>query len=182
VRTLVIATLFLTASGLVACDREQRRFSEVAPASGLSGGVQMSNVRVRNAARGDASVPYTNNAWAVAQGKQLYTAFNCDGCHADGGGGIGPPLLDAPWLYGSAPWEIYTSIAEGRPNGMPAYGHRVPDAQLWQVVAYVRTLSAQLRKDVRPGRSDHMMMKPSEQSKSPERPTHAPLPPAGMPK
>jgi cytochrome c oxidase cbb3-type subunit 3 len=165
-----------------ACGREERRFSEVAPASGRSGGAQLSSLRLRDAPHGKADAPYTDNAWAVSQGKQLYRAFNCVGCHAWGGGGIGPPLMDAEWLYGSAPWEIYSSIAGGRPNGMPAYGDRVPDAQMWQLVAYVRSLSGQLRKDVRPGRADHMQMKPSEQTTLPQTPTSGSLPPAGLPR
>jgi cytochrome c oxidase cbb3-type subunit 3 len=144
--------------------------------------VEKSSIEIRDARHGDARAPYTNNAWAVSQGKQLFSAFNCDGCHANGGGGIGPPLMDAAWLYGSAPREIYMSIAEGRPNGMPAYGRRVPDAQIWQLVAFVRSLSAQQRKDVRPGRGDHMAMKQSESARQPEKPEPAPLAPAGMPR
>ena len=179
---LVLPLVALVAIVGAACEREQRRFSEVAPASGRSGGVEKSSLRITDAQHGEARAPYTNNAWAVAQGKLLFSAFNCDGCHANGGGGIGPPLLDAEWLYGSAPWEIYTSIAEGRPNGMPAYGRRVPDAQLWQLVAYVCSMSGQLRKDVRPGRADHMAVKPSEGAMVPERPRQAPLAPAGMPR
>ena len=177
-----LIAIVIAVAALAACEREQRRFSEAAPASGRPGTAQMSSVRVKDAARGEAIAPYTNNAWAVSQGKQLYTAFNCTGCHADGGGGMGPPLLDAPWLYGSQPWEIYASIAEGRPNGMPAYGHRLPDAQIWQLVAYVRSLSGQIRKDVRSGRRDHMMTRQSEAARLPEKPTQAPLAPAGMPR
>ena len=41
-----------------------------------------------------------------------------------GGGGIGPPLMDDRWIYGSAPENIYASIVQGRPNGMPAWGGR----------------------------------------------------------
>src|SRR5207248_2439573 len=114
--------------------------------------------------------PAEGNAWAIAQGKQLYEAYNCNGCHANGGGGMGPALMDATWLYGSEPQDVYTSIVEGRPNGMPAFGGRIPDVQVWQLVAYVRSMSGQTRFDVRPARSDHMRVKESEQARRPARP------------
>ena len=37
------------------------------------------------------------------QGKRLFSWYNCIGCHANGGGGIGPPLMDDEWIYGSRP-------------------------------------------------------------------------------
>jgi cytochrome c oxidase cbb3-type subunit 3 len=152
-RALVLACLLaLAAAG---CQREQRRFSEVAPSSGQPRRLEQ-NLDTRN--------PYEGNAWAVAEGKTLYARFNCVGCHANGGGGIGPPLIDPEWIYGGFPSAIYESIVEGRPNGMPAFGGRLADTQIWQLVAYVQALSGQLRRDVRPGRDDHMAMRPSEQA------------------
>jgi cytochrome c oxidase cbb3-type subunit 3 len=145
---------------LVACQREQRRFSEVAPASGRPTHVTLQA----------SPNPAEGNAWAISQGKQLYEAYNCNGCHANGGGGMGPALMDATWLYGSEPQDVYTSIVEGRPNGMPAFGGRIPDVQVWELVAYVRSMSGQARFDVRPTRSDHMRVKESEQARRPERP------------
>jgi cytochrome c oxidase cbb3-type subunit III len=165
-----------------ACAREERDFSEPAAASARSPGVPMGDLRVRNAQGTEATAPAEGSAWAVARGKQLYAALNCAGCHAEGGGAIGPPLMDAEWIYGSAAWEVYASIAGGRPNGMPEFGSRLPEAQVWQLVAYVRSMSGQLRKDVRPSRDDHMQVKPSEASTSPERPRPATLPAAGMPR
>ena len=46
---------------------------------------------------------YERNAYALAQGKRLYHAFNCSGCHANGGGAIGPPLMDADSLHFADP-------------------------------------------------------------------------------
>jgi cytochrome c oxidase cbb3-type subunit 3 len=64
--------------------------------------------------------------------------------------------MDAQWIYGSEPQNIYTTIVEGRPNGMPSFRGKIPDQQVWEIVAYVRSLSGQLPKDVAPGRDDHM--------------------------
>src|SRR5690349_23123208 len=37
---------------------------------------------------------YYDNADAVVTGKRLFTQYNCSGCHSDGGGGMGPDLMD----------------------------------------------------------------------------------------
>jgi cytochrome c oxidase cbb3-type subunit 3 len=37
---------------------------------------------------------------------------------------------------------------------MPAFAGRMPEDQAWQLAAYVRSMSGQLRTDVAPGRSD----------------------------
>jgi cytochrome c oxidase cbb3-type subunit 3 len=85
--------------------------------------------------------PYEGNAYAINQGQKLFEQYNCVGCHSHGGGGIGPALMDDEWLYGSSPAKIYESVAEGRPNGMPSFGKRIPAQHIWQLVAYVRSLS-----------------------------------------
>ncbi|PYM21121.1 MAG: cytochrome C [Candidatus Rokuibacteriota bacterium] len=155
---------------LTGCQREQRRFSEVAPASGRPDRLRASGFNPGDRqAPAEFRNPYERNAWAAAEGKRLYAAFNCIGCHANGGGGIGPPLMDPAWIYGGEPVEIYASIVEGRPNGMPAFGGRITDSQAWQLVTYVQSMSGLLRKDVRPSRSDHMSVRPSEQSGTSER-------------
>ena len=35
--------------------------------------------------------PYEDNAYAMTEGQRLYEWYKCSGCHARGGGGIGPP-------------------------------------------------------------------------------------------
>ncbi len=77
----------------------------------------------------------------LTEGKRLYGWYNCAGCHFNGGGGIGPPLMDDEWIYGSAPQNIADSIINGRPQGMPAYGGRIPAAHIAPIVAHVRALS-----------------------------------------
>jgi cytochrome c oxidase cbb3-type subunit 3 len=165
--------------GLAACEREERRFREKPPAatpvkivtqSDLQPGPAVPRVEGKNRAE--------ENAYDVAQGKRLYEWFNCVGCHSHGGGGMGPPLMDDQWIYGSAPENIFATIVEGRPNGMPAFGHKLSTQEVWQLVAYVRSLSGQVRKDVAGGRSDHMNVKESEQSTEREEPKQASLPPA----
>lgn len=84
--------------------------------------------------------PFAGDRQAIADGEELWNWFNCSGCHAGGGGGIGPPLMDDEWIYGRHDDNLFASIVEGRPNGMPAYGGRITDVQIWQLIAYIRTL------------------------------------------
>src|SRR5439155_11059933 len=100
---------------------------------------------------------YEESAYQVSEGQKLYMSFNCVGCHFHGGGGIGPPLMDNEWIYGHDPQQIFASIVEGWPNGMPAFRGKIPDYQVWQLVAYVRSLSGiSESRDAAPGRDDHM--------------------------
>ena len=103
------------------------------------------------------------HAYDLNEGKRLYTQYNCAGCHFNGGGGIGPALMDEKWIYGANSENIYSTIVEGRPNGMPSFRQKIPDSQVLQLVGYVRSMSGQLRKDVEPSRSDTMNARRSEQ-------------------
>jgi cytochrome c oxidase cbb3-type subunit 3 len=92
---------------------------------------------------GDATNPYAGRTDAIVTGRQLFTGMNCSGCHSGyAGGGMGPNLRDSIWIYGSTDADLYATIAEGRPNGMPAWGERLPKQQIWQIIAYLRTLGS----------------------------------------
>jgi len=84
---------------------------------------------------------YYENPQAVVEGKRLFSQYNCSGCHSNGGGGMGPDLMDNQWIYGDRLEQIHQTLVEGRPNGMPAWGDKIPDAQLWALAAYVRSMS-----------------------------------------
>jgi len=85
--------------------------------------------------------PYAGNAQAIEQGRQLFVKMNCAGCHGYAAkGGMGPNLTDKYWRYGGAPAAIYKSIAEGRPQGMPAWGLALPSQDIWRLVGYIQSL------------------------------------------
>ena len=156
-----IAVVVLLA--LTACEREERSFRETpgAPRNtkrlvSLVAGPYTADTKVEN--------PYGYNAFGISEGKRLYTWFNCVGCHANGGGGMGPPLMDERWIYGSDPENIFATIEEGRPNGMPSFRGKLPEYQVWQLVAYVRSLSGNVPKDAAGGRQDNMQVRKQEQS------------------
>lgn len=86
--------------------------------------------------------PYEGNRQRIADGAALFVAYNCADCHGDGGSGaMGPSLADARWHFGGSAGEVFQSIYEGRPDGMPAWGGKIADDQIWRLVAYVRSLS-----------------------------------------
>jgi mono/diheme cytochrome c family protein len=99
---------------------------------------------------------YEKNGWSLSEGKRAYASFNCVGCHGHGGGGMGPALMDLKWLYGNRPEDIFISITEGRPKGMPAFKDRIPEYMVWELVAYVRSLSGLAPFDAAPSRDDHL--------------------------
>ena len=150
---------------LCGCDREQRQsrgkpLGETAPIIASPDTIYP----------GDATPPpldpraaaYEGNAYAIAQGQQLYTSMNCAGCHSNGGGGMGPALMDGQWRYGGRIDQIAASIYEGRPNGMPAWRAKLTDQLVWQLAAYVRTLSGQERKDAVSARADTISNTPPQ--------------------
>ena len=177
VKHLLVLLLILA---FASCEREERNLQGIpqAASSGMPP-VRQTELQAGPAVRkSPAYSPYQENAYAVSQGKTLYNQFNCSGCHFQGGGGIGPPLMDSEWVYGSNPENIFETIAEGRPNGMPAFGGKIVNDQIWQLVAYVRSMSGQLRKDVAPGRSDDMQVRPQEQATQKARPVQSATPPS----
>src|SRR4051794_26764209 len=93
---LSCSLLVVCAAGFAGCQRESRTFHPDAPFPHHT----------------DFSES-EKNAYNLSQGKQLYQAFNCNGCHGGGGGGgMGPPLIDDRWLYGFQPQDIYRTISE----------------------------------------------------------------------
>src|SRR5438128_2687646 len=148
--------LLIVAGALTACEREDRPLrSEPVPGEHREAIAIASNspgpigpVEKKSGTRQE----YEKSAFHVSQGKKLFTWYNCSGCHANGGGGSGPALMDDVWIYGSAPMAVYQTIVEGRPNGMPAFRGRIPEDQIWQLVSYVRSMSGLASPDAAPNR------------------------------
>jgi cytochrome c oxidase cbb3-type subunit 3 len=109
----------------------------------------------------DRAMPgYKETAYNVSEGRTLYLMFNCVGCHANGGGAIGPAFIDTHWIYGSAPYEVASSILSGRPHGMPSYRGKLVRTQLYQLVAFVRSLGGLVRGDAPGARNDDLQGPP----------------------
>lgn len=85
--------------------------------------------------------PYVHDQVALREGWRLFNWYNCSGCHGGhGGGGMAPSLRDPVWLYGNSDAHIFASIAEGRAKGMPAWGTKIPEDQIWKLVAYIKSM------------------------------------------
>lgn len=88
--------------------------------------------------------PLADSPNALEEGRRLYVKMNCAGCHSyTGKGWMGPDLTDGYWRYGGSADQIYKTLYEGRPQGMPAWGRTLPPESLWQLVTYVQSLSKQ---------------------------------------
>ena len=155
---LTSTSCVLCAVLLISCKREQRSlragpiqsavFSNAAPESSLRPGGNIPIVQVQN--------PYAGQAFAISEGQRLFDWYNCSGCHFHGGGGIGPPFIEHSFIYGDSPANIFDSIVKGRPNGMPAWGRRIPADEVWKLVAYVRSMNGEEPKTATPPRSDDL--------------------------
>lgn len=160
----LLATVCAISVAAGGCRRETRGFREIPPAS-MASDVAVSDLHPGGGLPPEpAKTPYELNAYALNEGKRLFSAYNCSGCHANGGGGMGPALMDDEWLYGHEADQIYRSILEGRPNGMPAWRGKIADQQIWELAAYIRSMSGLAPKDAAPNRTDHMSGKPAESS------------------
>ena len=159
-------------SSSLACQREQRNLRPAPDVSAASAGVVVSELRAGGVPGPVAAeLPgYQENAFAMNEGKRLYQAYNCVGCHAHGGGSIGPALMDEKWIYGSAPANVFATIVEGRPNGMPSFRGRIPDFQVAELVAYVRSMGGLTGQTWSPGRNDAMHVKKPENVSDSQRP------------
>lgn len=100
--------------------------------------------------------PYTGDAAAIAQGKDLFVSYACSGCHgAGGGGGMCPPVINDIWVYGSDDTTLFNLVKLGsvglREKGytrvghenvvgdMPPFGSLLSEEQEWKLIAYVRS-------------------------------------------
>jgi mono/diheme cytochrome c family protein len=151
----IVGTLALVASAACVDDssaaqaggreaRAQRRPQQPAPDS-LRFVDHPEHIQLGRTAPNPSALRLTNPLAADPQvktvGAQLYLSYNCVDCHGmDGSGAMGPSLADGRWRFGGTPSEVFESIYQGRPDGMPAWGGRISDADIWRLVAYVRSL------------------------------------------
>lgn len=86
--------------------------------------------------------PYDGDSTAASRGRQLFVGMNCTGCHGfeAKSGLMAPQLTDNYWRYGGSDADVFNSIYEGRAKGMPAWGAVLSTNQIWELVAYIRSL------------------------------------------
>jgi mono/diheme cytochrome c family protein len=75
------------------------------------------------------------------QAAQLYSAQGCAQCHGDDGKGImqgSPDFTSKGWQMGAKDEQLAKTIKTGHPP-MPAYGSRLSEAQVANLVSYLHT-------------------------------------------
>jgi cytochrome c oxidase cbb3-type subunit 3 len=86
--------------------------------------------------------PMAKDPASVERGMKYFAQFNCIGCHApNAGGGMGPALSEGIFVFGSEPANIFLTISHGAPYGMPSWGALLPDAVIWDLVSYIKSIS-----------------------------------------
>lgn len=135
-------------AGLAGCDRSQGGNTQPvalheSASSDLIAGLPLGDVAGAAESKLAPSIsnPYESNPQAIASGHELFVRMNCAGCHGyDAKGGMGPNLTDTYWRYGGVPADVFKSIYEGRPQGMPAWNPALPPDDIWKLVAYIESL------------------------------------------
>lgn len=93
------------------------------------------------------SNPFAGDPKAVTAGESQFRA-NCAFCHGLGarGGGRGPDLTRAQKRHGKTDADLFRTINDGVPgtampqNGTTGQGVGMTDAEIWQVIAYIRSV------------------------------------------
>jgi cytochrome c-L len=86
--------------------------------------------------------PHSGDAAAIAAGKSLYNR-HCQACHLpDGSGRMGPALIDDDYRYPRVATDkgFFEVIYGGAAGAMQAFGRRLDQDELLQIMAYVETL------------------------------------------
>ncbi len=86
--------------------------------------------------------PFTGNPAAIQEGRSLYIQNGCSACHGVmGGGGMGVPLIDDVWKFGSDDETLFKLIKGEIPEQtMPKVFVGLEDEQVWKIIAYIRSL------------------------------------------
>ena len=112
------------------------------------------------------SNPYAHDPVAMADGRRLFNWYNCSGCHGGhAGGGMGPSLRDPVWLYGNRDDQIFDTIAHGRSKGMPAWGSKIPQNQIWELVAYIKSMGTPEEPEPPSEPADEQVPNPQQEEK-----------------
>jgi mono/diheme cytochrome c family protein len=97
--------------------------------------------------------PYANDPASAERGRAIYQQY-CQTCHGLNGDGNGPAAAGlrirpatfrnpqhflAPGMDGAHFWVV--QYGDGRQGGMPAWQGTLTDAQMWDVVNYVKVLA-----------------------------------------
>jgi mono/diheme cytochrome c family protein len=119
--------------------------------------------RAMSTPRGQLQNPYIDVVAVAEQGRKLFQAYDCGGCHGGGGGGgMAAPLTNEIWIYGSDDDTLFRLISLGSGSlspgnafqkqgfvrkgsenvvgPMPPYGEIIrTDDDVWKIIAWIRS-------------------------------------------
>jgi hypothetical protein len=113
----------------------------------------------KSAEKGSLKSPYQDFKQVAEEGHQKFMSAGCNGCHGGtGGGGMGPPLTNQVWVYGSDDDTLFRLIALGSDElkkmgyarkgsenvvgPMPPMGGVLKDPDsVWKVIAWIRSIN-----------------------------------------
>lgn len=126
-----------------------------------SGHMQPGHVRVgeqiqelQRLAMAGGAVPTDIQLWTMSRdpsvvesGQKIYMA-NCVACHGQNlEGGIGQNLVDATWLHGGTPKDVFNTITKGvLDKGMPVWGPVLGAGRITEVVAFIISKNPTIQK------------------------------------
>ena len=118
--------------------------------------------RVMRTPRGQLQNPYMDFSTVAEEGRKLFQAYDCGGCHGGGGGGgMAAPLTNEVWIYGSdndtlfrlitlgtgslSPGNAFQKqgfVRKGSENvvgPMPPFGEIIAsEDDIWKIIAWIR--------------------------------------------
>ena len=97
---------------------------------------------IRPAAQGPPPKnPLEGDPSAIRAGMGIFRA-RCADCHGVDARGVRGPDISRVWAEGRTDGGLFQTLRNGVPNTeMPSVGARTPDIEVWQILAYVRTLA-----------------------------------------
>jgi putative heme-binding domain-containing protein len=102
-----------------------------------------------------ATNPLAGNVDAIRFGTGLFRA-RCADCHGMDARGVRSPDLTQVWASGRTDDGLFKTVKNGVPGTeMPAVGARMADNEIWQILAYLRTLAAPAPNDPPKGNAEH---------------------------
>lgn len=124
----IVVGLFVAGEGLALAQR-----------SGQAGAQARTPARARAAAKN----PLAGNPLAVRNGAAKFRT-RCAGCHGMDARGYVAPDLTSLWSSGRTDDRIFQIVRRGVPGTdmPPSDPQRVPDKEIWETLAYLRTLGA----------------------------------------
>lgn len=109
---------------------------------------------IQKAALAGGALPTDIQLWRLSSdpevteaGRKIYVA-NCLACHGENlDGGIGQNLVDAEWIHGGQPTDIFAVIKDGvLDKGMPNWGPVLGAARIADVTAYIISMNPTIEK------------------------------------